>query len=265
MADNLKVGPNAVVPKVNRSFVDCGFTTANCQGAFKVGNPLKPWVPGNLINAIDGFEVGNWGYWIIMKQPMDLTDVVAPPIDGVVDPVDVVIFHDTFDGTAGLYSTHTPNIGTATSPNTSGMTEISLNGSGQAYFPAGLARLLPNGSGTSNITVKLIIASLTLNQAFVVILFTNASPSSLTVVLTKTDDTNCTLSIMKQATVLSTQAGIAISYPMTLLATRIGNVINASLNGANELTYTNAEVYTPGLYIQGNGGGALIEAEVKTI
>lgn len=40
---------------------------------FKVGSPLKSYVPGRSINAISGFEKGA-GYYIVPKTDLDLTD-----------------------------------------------------------------------------------------------------------------------------------------------------------------------------------------------
>lgn len=53
-------------------FSDISEITASSIGIiFKVGSPLKSYVPGRAINGIAGFEKGE-GYYIMPKQDLDL-------------------------------------------------------------------------------------------------------------------------------------------------------------------------------------------------
>lgn len=55
------------------NFSDIPAITASSIGIiFKVGSPLKSYVPGRAINGISGFEKGA-GYYIQPKQNLDLT------------------------------------------------------------------------------------------------------------------------------------------------------------------------------------------------
>lgn len=82
MANNIAVGPNAVVAHTAGSFVSAGITSVNTEIIYKVGNPNKSYVPGRGINGVTAFEV-NAGYYFVSKQVQDLTGFVVPPITSV--------------------------------------------------------------------------------------------------------------------------------------------------------------------------------------
>lgn len=116
MANNLKVGPNVALPLGAFSFVSAGFTAQNCAIIYKVGDPNRSWIPGRDFNQITGFEIGDFGYYIIMLQAGDFTEFVATRIPGVepgntyVEEVtaDNPIYYNRFNGTG---TSLTPLIG----------------------------------------------------------------------------------------------------------------------------------------------------------
>jgi hypothetical protein len=78
MANNVSIGPNAMVAKADTSFDDAGITSTNVLKIILVDAELKSYVPGRSINGITGF-VTNKGYFLVAKQAMDLSAVLVPP------------------------------------------------------------------------------------------------------------------------------------------------------------------------------------------
>lgn len=80
--------PNAVVAKQTISFLDAGIDATNTRKIYKVGSVLQSFVPGRSINGISGFEVGQ-GYYIIPLTDMDLSEILAAPLDVMPTSVDL--------------------------------------------------------------------------------------------------------------------------------------------------------------------------------
>lgn len=75
---NLKANiPAAVVAKTTATFAFAGINSTNTHIIYEVGDPLKSYVPGRLINGITGFEAGK-GYYFIAKTDLDLTGYLVP-------------------------------------------------------------------------------------------------------------------------------------------------------------------------------------------
>jgi hypothetical protein len=72
--------PGILVATEDISFVAAGLTPSNTHIIYKVGSPLKSYIPGRTINSITGFESGA-GYYMIPKINMDLTLFAIPPLD----------------------------------------------------------------------------------------------------------------------------------------------------------------------------------------
>jgi hypothetical protein len=81
---NLFVGkPNVVVALQDITFDEAGITSLNTSIIYKVDSPIKSYVPGRIINSINGFVFGQ-GYYVITKMDMDLSAFLAPPIDAFI-------------------------------------------------------------------------------------------------------------------------------------------------------------------------------------
>jgi len=75
---NLKANiPAAVVAKTTATFAFAGINSTNTHIIYEVGDPLKSYVPGRIINGITGFEEGK-GYYYIAKTDLDLTGYLVP-------------------------------------------------------------------------------------------------------------------------------------------------------------------------------------------
>jgi hypothetical protein len=81
MANNLFAGtPHSGTGLQEKAFsLIPEITTASIAIIYKVGSPLRSYVPGRSINAINKFEA-NGGYYIIPKQNLDLTAYITPPL-----------------------------------------------------------------------------------------------------------------------------------------------------------------------------------------
>lgn len=81
MANNLFAGvPHSGTGLQAKAFSQIPeITSANIAIIFKVGSPLKSYIPGRGINAITGFEL-EAGYYIIPKVDLDLTAYITPPL-----------------------------------------------------------------------------------------------------------------------------------------------------------------------------------------
>lgn len=82
MANNIKIGLNAIVAKATATFATAGINTSNTEIIFKVDQGLSSFVPGRAINGISGFE-SNKGYYMVAKTAFDLEAYVVPPISSI--------------------------------------------------------------------------------------------------------------------------------------------------------------------------------------
>jgi hypothetical protein len=99
MANNITVGPNAVVAKAASSFVDAGITGTNTTVIYRVGASLASYKPGRPINGVTAFEEGK-GYYLVAKQAMDLEAFVVPPLEE--DSLPETLLDVTFNSAADL-------------------------------------------------------------------------------------------------------------------------------------------------------------------
>lgn len=71
--------PAVVIPAVNMSFAEAGWTAANVLVVYLVGDPLKSWMPGREINSITSLEAGK-GYYMVPRIDMNISQVLTPAI-----------------------------------------------------------------------------------------------------------------------------------------------------------------------------------------
>jgi hypothetical protein len=139
MANNIAVGPNAIVAKSTVSFATAGITALNTAIIFRVDASMQSYVPGRGINGITGFEAGK-GYYMQALQAMDLESSVVPPITSLAQ----LAAPGSFTATAASQSQI--NLSWATSPNATAYIVDRATNSG---FTTGVALAIYSGSGTS--------------------------------------------------------------------------------------------------------------------
>lgn len=110
MANNIFIGPNAVVAKAAGNFVDAGISGANTTIIYRVAASTVSYKPGRAINGVTSFEEGK-GYYLIAKQNMDLEAFLIPPVTEA--PADDTPTADAFitavNGAGGTLSTGQQN------------------------------------------------------------------------------------------------------------------------------------------------------------
>ncbi len=70
-----------IIGKKKIPFTSAGLNGSNLLIIYKVGNPIKSFVPGRSINQVTDFEVDG-GYYIIPKANIDLSNHVLTPAGG---------------------------------------------------------------------------------------------------------------------------------------------------------------------------------------
>lgn len=139
MANNIKVGLNAIVAKATATFATAGLNSTNTEVIFKVDQGLASFVPGRAINAISGFEADK-GYYMIAKTAIDLEAYVVPPISSIPQLAQPASFTATPAGTTQI------NLSWAAVTNATGYVVDRATNSG---FTTGVSLAIYSGSGTS--------------------------------------------------------------------------------------------------------------------
>jgi hypothetical protein len=142
---------NVVVARATATFSSAGITALNTEIIYEASGTLKSYVPGRQINGVTGFEE-NKGYYIIAKQDMDLSNLVAPPIELPPPEVDYVL--DTFVGTTGdALQSHPTNSGESWEVITGGVVIRNNAAAGSASF-RNVKSIAVIDAGTNNVTIE---------------------------------------------------------------------------------------------------------------